>query len=159
MAFTARRLTARAVELVGGTVVVFAFMFAITNPFPPFPPTIDGHVPAYRIDYAPGGRADVLTRWAGAGTRVSSTAYCATGTMANGHRTHVGAVAGVRFGHGGPYFPMGARVRVSDSPWGPGVFTVEDRIGHGSQLDFAMPGDCRGARRWGRHPVTVVRVG
>jgi 3D (Asp-Asp-Asp) domain-containing protein len=78
--------------------------------------------------------------------------------MANGQRTYVGAVAGVRKGRRGPYFPLGTRVRVSDSPWGPGVFTVADRIGHGSELDFAVPGNCRGARRWGRRAVTVTVV-
>lgn len=79
---------------------------------------------------------------------LSSTAYCDTGLMANGHRTYRGAVAGPRHA-----WPLGTRLRVSDSPYGAGIFTVTDRIGHGSQLDFAMPGDCAGARRWGRRTV------
>lgn len=68
--------------------------------------------------------------------------------MANGHRTHRGAVAANAW-------PLGTVLHVSDSPYGPGLFTVEDRIGHGSQLDFAMPGDCTGAREWGRRTVQV----
>ena len=84
----------------------------------------------------------------GTGSHLSSTAYCETGLMANGHRTYQGAVAGNRW-------PLGTRLEVSNSPYGPGTFTVADRIGHGSDLDFAMPGDCDGARTWGRRDVTV----
>ena len=79
---------------------------------------------------------------------LASTAYCVTGLMANGHRTHQGAVAANRW-------PLGTRLHVSDSPYGPGVFTVEDRYGWGTSLDFAMPGDCQGAREWGRRDVQV----
>lgn len=114
--------------------------------------------PAWARSGQPRGKVELLAGVPARGPRVSSTAYCLTGRMSSGRRTYVGAVAGVRRGHGGPYFPLGTRVRVSDSPWGPGVFTVEDRIGHGSQLDFAMPGNCKGARRWGRRPITVTVV-
>lgn len=82
---------------------------------------------------------------------MSSTAYCLTGRMANGQRTHRGAVASNDY-------PLGTRLRVSDGPYGPGVFTVEDRIGHGTQLDFAMPGDCDGARRYGRRTLVEARA-
>lgn len=85
------------------------------------------------------------------GSLTNSTAYCETGLMANGHHTYRGAVAGNRW-------PLGTRLHVSESPYGPGVFTVADRIGHSSSLDFAMPGDCGGARRWGRHDVRVQVV-
>lgn len=94
-------------------------------------------------------RSEVVERRAGA-VRVSSTAYCLTGTMANGRRTHRGAVAGNRW-------PLGTRLRVSPSPVGE-VVVVEDRIGHGSELDFALPGDCAAARAWGRRTVTVEVV-
>ena len=80
---------------------------------------------------------------------LNSTAYCETGLMANGHHTHRGAVAANRW-------PLGTVLRVSDSPYGPGLFTVEDRYGWGTQLDFSMPGDCAGARAWGRRIVRVV---
>jgi 3D (Asp-Asp-Asp) domain-containing protein len=79
---------------------------------------------------------------------VSSTAYCLRGTMANGRRVHVGAVA---FN----YARLGARISVSRSPYGPGRFTVEDRIGSGSQLDFWVP-SCARARAWGRRSVRVT---
>jgi hypothetical protein len=87
----------------------------------------------------------------GTGTLINSTAYCETGLMANGHRTYRGAVAANRY-------PLGTRLRVSDSPYGPGIFRVADRIGHGSELDFAMPGDCGGARAWGRRDVRAAAL-
>lgn len=86
------------------------------------------------------------------GQRVESTAYCLTSNMADGEPARRGAVAG-------NLWPLGTVLEVSDSPWGPGRFTVEDRIGSGSQLDFAMPGDCAGALDWGRRPVSVAVVG
>lgn len=99
-----------------------------------------------RQPVAPVGSHPFKSGTAGTGPLLSSTAYCETGLMANGHRTHRGAVAANRW-------PLGTRLHVTDSPYGPGIFTVEDRIGWGSDLDFAMPGDCEGARTWGRHPV------
>jgi 3D (Asp-Asp-Asp) domain-containing protein len=79
---------------------------------------------------------------------VSSTAYCLTGTMANGQRVYRGAVAmnGV---------PMGSRWQVVETG---AVYTVADRIGHSSGFDIAMPGDCSGARAYGRRTITVRRV-
>lgn len=79
---------------------------------------------------------------------VTSTAYCLTGTMANGQRVYRGAVAmnGVPFG----------------SVWqvdGGGTYTVADRIGHSSQFDIAMPGDCAAAMAYGRRTITVRRIG
>lgn len=65
-------------------------------------------------------------------------------------RAHRGAVAANRW-------PLGTRLRVAPSPVG-GIVTVEDRIGYGSELDFAMPGDCAAARAWGRRAVTVEVV-
>jgi 3D (Asp-Asp-Asp) domain-containing protein len=69
--------------------------------------------------------------------------------MADGTPAEVGAVASNAH-------PLGTQLEVSDSPWGPGIFTVRDRIGHGTQLDFATAGDCALARRWGRRRVTVA---
>ena len=79
--------------------------------------------------------------------RVESTAYCLTGTMANGQRVYRGAVAmnGV---------PLGSVWQVD----GGGTYTVADRIGHSSQFDIAMPGDCAGAIAYGRRVITVRRV-
>lgn len=87
----------------------------------------------------------------GGGLVVSSTAYCLTGNMANGRPAHRGAVAANRW-------PLGTKLRVSPSPVGE-LVTVEDRIGHGSELDFALPGDCGAARAWGRRRVSVEVVG
>lgn len=84
----------------------------------------------------------------GASLRVSSTAYCLTGGMANGQRAARGFVAmnGV---------PMGSRWEVEGGP----TYTVGDRIGSGSGFDVAMPGDCAGAKVYGRRSLTVTRVG
>jgi 3D (Asp-Asp-Asp) domain-containing protein len=103
-----------------------------------------------RVPVASRSRATAAPR-AVTGTRLTSTAYCETGLMANGHRTHVGAVAANRW-------PLGTTLRVSDSPYGPGIFTVEDRYGWGTSLDFAVPGDCGTARTWGRRTVRVEVV-
>lgn len=109
-------------------------------------------VPTTRAPAPPPPPASPAAPPAGAGaSTVTSTAYCLTGTMASGRRTYRGAVAANAW-------PLGTRLWVSASPYGPGVFTVEDRIGHGSQLDFAMPGDCAGARQWGRRAVQVRRA-
>jgi hypothetical protein len=69
---------------------------------------------------------------------LTSTAYCLRGRMANGQFVHAGAVAmnGVR---------LGTRIRVSRSPTGRLRFTVKDRIGWGTQLDFWVP-SCAQAR-------------
>jgi 3D (Asp-Asp-Asp) domain-containing protein len=94
--------------------------------------------------------------WGGAGAaragtgdirNVTSTAYCLTGIMANGQHTYRGAVAmnGV---------PLGSVWEVD----GGGIYTVADRIGHGSSFDIAMPGDCEGARAYGRRTITIRRV-
>ena len=91
-----------------------------------------------------------LTARTGGGT-LSSTAYCETGLMANGQRAYRGAVAA-------NHVPLGTRLHVSDSPYGPGWFTVADRYGHGTQLDFAMPGDCTGARAWGRRAIKILET-
>lgn len=87
----------------------------------------------------------------GPARRVNSTAYCLTGTMANGRRVFHGAVAmnGVAFG---------TRWRILDGPLAGRVLTVADRIGHSSQFDVAMPGDCQAARRYGRRTVTIERL-
>jgi hypothetical protein len=84
----------------------------------------------------------------GTGSQLTTTAYCQTGLMANGRHTHKGAVAANRW-------PLGTVLRVSDSPYGPGTFRVEDRYGWGTSLDFATPGDCALAREWGRRRVLV----
>jgi 3D (Asp-Asp-Asp) domain-containing protein len=83
---------------------------------------------------------------------VESTAYCLTGFMADGHRTRRGAVAANRW-------PLGTRLEVDSSPGVGSVVTVEDRIGYGSELDFALPGDCQAATSWGRRRVKVEVVG
>lgn len=97
---------------------------------------------------APARRPAAVEAAIGSGSFLTSTAYCETGLMANGQHTHIGAVAANRW-------PIGTRLRVSDSPYGPGVFLVEDRYGWGTQLDFATPGDCARARAWGRRSVRV----
>lgn len=82
-----------------------------------------------------------------------ATAYCQSGRMADGTYTRVGSVAmnSVR---------LGTRIRVVGRQAGPGgrrKFTVRDRIGYGSLLDFYMP-SCSAAVAWGRRHVRY-RVG
>lgn len=92
----------------------------------------------------------VATTAASGGVRVvSSTAFCLTGTMANGQRVFAGAVAM----NGEPF---GSRWRVVDTGR---VYVVADRIGHSSQFDIAMPGDCAGAIRYGRRTIRIERAG
>lgn len=82
---------------------------------------------------------------------VNSTAYCLTGTMANGQRASWGSVAanGV---------PMGTRYAINSGPMAGLVVTVRDRIGHGSSLDIAMPGNCGAARSYGRRQISFSRL-
>jgi hypothetical protein len=83
--------------------------------------------------------------------RVSSTAYCLTGTMASGRRVYPGAAA-----MNGT--PLGSRYEVLDGPRAGETFVVEDRIGHGSAFDIAYPGDCRGAYSYGRRTISIRPV-
>lgn len=79
-----------------------------------------------------------------------STAYCLSGTMADGSPVRAGSVA-----HNG--YPLGTRITVSPSFYGQRRFVVRDRIGWGTELDFWTP-SCATAYAWGRRVVTV-RVG
>lgn len=83
--------------------------------------------------------------------RVSSTAYCLTGTMASGQRVYNGAVA-----MNGT--PIGSRYQVLDGPRAGETFTVADRIGYGSSFDIAYPGDCKGASSYGRRTISIRPV-
>lgn len=78
-----------------------------------------------------------------------STAYCLTGTMADGSYTREASVA-----HNG--FPLGTRITVSPPFQGRRRFIVRDRIGWGTQLDFWTP-RCATAFAWGRRTVYVRR--
>lgn len=118
-------------------------------PSPTTPPTTAA--PCVTVPVVGGCIPGRSSRSSTAGRAVVSTAYCETGRMANGENTYIGAVAG-------NLWPLGTVLEVSDSPYGPGLFTVADRIGSGSELDFATPGDCSTAIQWGRRPVTVIGV-
>ena len=83
--------------------------------------------------------------------RVSSTAYCLTGTMASGRRVYQGAAA-----MNGT--PLGSRYQVLDGPRAGETFVIEDRIGYGSSFDIAYPGDCRGAYSYGRRTIAIRPV-
>lgn len=81
---------------------------------------------------------------------VTSTAYspCSSGSvMADGTRTRPGSVA-----HNG--YPFGTKLTIWPSPTGRRRFTVRDRIGHGTELDFWVA-DCHQAIQWGRRVVHV----
>jgi hypothetical protein len=96
---------------------------------------------------------------AGAGSvrSVSSTAYCETGGMYSGKRTYSGAVA-VTGAALASDMPLGSRWAVLSGPASGRVLTVEDKIGHGSEFDIAMPGDCAGARVYGRRQIRIAKA-
>lgn len=101
--------------------------------------------------HATGGTANPAQPRAYGVRLVSSTAYCLTGTMANGQRVYAGAVAM----NGEPF---GSRWLVHTGPLAGQTLTVADRIGHSSAFDIAMPADCPAAIRYGRRQITIERV-
>jgi 3D (Asp-Asp-Asp) domain-containing protein len=74
------------------------------------------------------------------------TMYCLSGTMADGQPVHSGAVATLDRS-----IPFGAHVVIP----GLGTFTVEDRIGYGSNFDV-WTASCATAIGWGRHTLNVT---
>lgn len=65
--------------------------------------------------------------------------------MASGRNVYSGAAASNRH-------PIGTRLRLTDGPRAGETVTVEDRIGHGSDLDLWTP-SCSEARNYGRRRV------
>ena len=80
----------------------------------------------------------------------SSTCYSQGTVTASGQRVHIGIVAQntLRFG---------TRIRLDHPAFGRRYFTVEDRIGSGSELDIFNPSE-RACIQYGRREVgyTVV---
>jgi len=70
--------------------------------------------------------------------------------MADGTHTRAGSVASNRY-------PLHTRLYVYPAPGGRRIWTVRDRIGWGTQLDFWLP-SCWSARQWGRRRVHVRRL-
>jgi hypothetical protein len=85
------------------------------------------------------------------GDRVSSTAYCLRGVMADGRSVYWGAVASNRH-------RLGTLIRLTRAVHRKRWFRVRDRIGHGSQLDVWMP-TCGMAIQWGRRVVSYEVMG
>ena len=79
-----------------------------------------------------------------------STAYCLVGTMADGSWTRAGSVA-----HNG--LSLGTKITVRPAVLGRRRWTVRDRIGWGTELDFWMP-SCAQAIAYGRR-TSWMRVG
>lgn len=82
---------------------------------------------------------------------VSSTAYCLAGRMADGSYVRAGSVASNRH-------RLGARIRLrprGKRAFGRRTFTVRDRIGWGTELDFWVS-SCSTARSYGRRSVRYV---
>ena len=81
----------------------------------------------------------------------NSTAYCLQGTMADGTGVRPGSVAS-------NWHSLGTRIYlIRPTFFGQRKFTVRDRIGYGSDLDF-WTGSCSTAFAWGRRYVRY-RVG
>jgi 3D (Asp-Asp-Asp) domain-containing protein len=80
---------------------------------------------------------------------VVSTAYCLSGTMADGTQVRAGSVASNQH-------PLGTHLIVSSSPTGQRHWVVRDRIGWGTELDFWVP-TCGQAYSWGRRTVRISK--
>jgi 3D (Asp-Asp-Asp) domain-containing protein len=78
---------------------------------------------------------------------VVSTAYCLSGTMADGTGVRSGSVAN-------NFLALGTPIVVTASPTGSREWRVRDRIGWGTQLDFWVP-SCAQALAWGRRTVRL----
>ena len=105
-------------------------------------------------NYSPSVRREAPARasQASSGARaVTSTAYCHTGAMASGKAAYSGAAA-----MNGT--PLGSRYQVLSGPRAGETFVVEDRIGGGSQFDIAYPGNCSGARMYGRRVISIRQI-
>ena len=83
---------------------------------------------------------------------VQATSYspCSSGTItASGQHVRLGIVAMNTV-------PLGTRIEISPPAFGRSTFTVEDRIGSGTQLDVYSP-NCQAAVQFGRR-LEHVRV-
>ncbi len=79
---------------------------------------------------------------------LDSTAYCETGTMADGQRTHVGAAAA-------DGYAFGTRLLITSGPEAGSVVVIEDRSAPGAtDLDIWMP-SCAAAIDYGRRVIKV----
>lgn len=78
---------------------------------------------------------------------VVSTAYCLSGVMSDGTYVRPGSVAE-------NHLSLGTRIEVTASPTRRTLFTVRDRIGWGTELDFWVP-SCSRAWLWGRRIVRL----
>ena len=79
---------------------------------------------------------------------VSATGYCGGGTTASGESAHDGGVAMNAA-------PLGSTWRVVG---GGATYTVNDRIGHGSDFDIYFS-SCGAANAFGRQTLTIEQVG
>lgn len=75
-----------------------------------------------------------------------ATAYCQTGIMANGQQTEPGDIANNQMA-------LGTRIETKHSVFGRRFFTVTDRIGFGSLMDFYTP-SCEEADQFGRRNIS-----
>jgi len=85
---------------------------------------------------------------------VDSTSYspCSSGTItASGKHTYFGEVAMNTL-------PLGTRIQIRPAAFGRSTFTVEDRIGSGSELDIYQP-SCTAAIDYGRRAEHVRVLG
>jgi 3D (Asp-Asp-Asp) domain-containing protein len=106
-------------------------------PLPTSPPS-QGEGAPHMVESSPAQGAP------SASVRVSSTAFCQIGTMADGHHVHAGAAAGNRW-------PLGTHLRIVETGE---TVVIEDRIGWGSDLDIWMP-SCAEAIAYGRREIEV----
>lgn len=80
---------------------------------------------------------------------VVSTAYCLSGTMADGTGVRWGSVASNQY-------PLGTVLEIRPAVGRQRRWVVRDRIGWGTDLDFWVP-SCGQALSWGRRTVRIRR--
>lgn len=117
-------------------------------------PVVDDTTPAAgsvvpRPQVSKASRSRSLDRNAASGTPLSLSVTC---YVATGDRTASGKTPQAGMAASNAY-PFGTRLLIK----GYGVVTVEDRIGHGSDLDLFMD-DLAGCRRFGRQQLAVEVV-
>jgi 3D (Asp-Asp-Asp) domain-containing protein len=89
----------------------------------------------------------VITLALAASSSVEATSYCLRGVMADGSYTRAGSAAMNTV-------PLGTRVTVDPPVFGRRRWTIRDRIGWGSQLDFWAP-SCSISWAFGRRTIQV----
>ena len=119
-----------------------------TQPPTTEPPTTQPPAPVTQPPAPAPAPAPARAQSTGNTMTVSATGYCGGGTTASGESAHDGGVAMNAA-------PLGSTWRVVG---GGATYTVNDRIGHGSDFDIYFS-SCGAANAFGRQTLTIEQVG